>query len=349
MTKTDILIDVIGAVGEKYADVEVHKAKKRRNGIKWLATSAAAVLLFAAPLPVATAFGVDEAYHLLYFVSPKIAQSFKPINVSCEYNGIKMDVISGEIDGSKASFYISMQGDNLADDIDLYDSYYINCPFDSNGHVSFSSFDEETKTAYFVVTIETMNGEPMPREKVTFKIREMIFDKEKTDCIFDEINLSDVPIDPPTVTDISYNGMALGRGYELEDVDPSDYRYLPQSTTPIAKPAEKISITGIGYIDGALHVQTYYEDVFKNDNHGFLYLIDENGEKYPLSDEPHWLSAGYWADGSNGCPSDGANNNFDEDIYKIDYEDLGKYRLGGEFFTSNGYISGDWEVTFRLK
>lgn len=335
--KTDELIDAIGMIDEKYvADAHKTCVKIRHKGLKRFAIAAAAMLCVAVPLPAMTAFGSDIAYNLLYMASPAIAQTFKHVQKSCEDKNIRMEVISADIQGDEANFYISMQGDKIDETTDLFDSYNIKCPFDSIGHVSFSDFDENTKTAYFVVNIKTMNGEKIPKGKVTFSVRELIFDKHEFKGAIDGIDLSEVPKNPPTMKEVNY------RGYSSKDeIEVSDYSYLIPNTEPLAVPIDGISVTGIGYIDGKLHIQTYYEDILKTDNHGYVYLVEKNDKNKRRIGED-FADISFWDDERKGS--------YDEKVFDIDdYSDLENYSVCGKFWTSNGYESGDWEVTFKMK
>jgi len=42
----------------------------------------------------------------------------------------------------------------------------------------------------------------------------------------------------------------------------------------IASPVDGVTLTGIGYVDGRLHVQAYYADILKTDNHGSISLVN---------------------------------------------------------------------------
>lgn len=327
--KTENLIDAIGLIDEKYvAGAHQLCVKIRHRGLKRFVIAAAAMLCIAVPLPAMTAFGVDEAYNLLYMAMPSVAQAFKPVQESCEDNGIRMEVISASIEDDKASFYISIQGDEIDKTVDLYDSYNINCPFDNVGHVSFSEFDENTNTAYFMVNIETMNGEKIPKGKVTFSVRELIFNKHEFEGAIDGIDFSEVPKNPPTIENINFRGGS-------EDYESITDILAPSS--PLMEIMDGISVTGIGYINGKLHVQTYYENLHKTDNHGYVYLVDENGNC--IGDD--FAVVSFWDDEGKGS--------YDEKTFDIDYSDLENYSLMGWFCNSNGYKSGDWEVTFRIK
>lgn len=335
---TDKLTDAIGMIDEKYIDAAHPKKAVRSFWKPFSAVAAAACLCLAALLPTATAFGSDNAYSILYMLSPSVAQTFKPVQRSCEDNGIHMEVISAEIDGSKASIYISMQGDMLDETTDLYDSYNINCPFDNVGHVSFSYFDESTKTAYFVVHIETMNGEDIPKGKVTFSVRELIFGKQEFEGKIDEVDLSNVPLNPACTEDIP----CVGYSIEVPDLKlPDSYKelsekYLIPNEIPLAEPCDGIKITAVGYVDGILHIQQRCDNVLQNDNHGFLTLVNNDGEKVE-----NYSTVSFW--------DENTVNQYQESLFSIGYNEIKDYSLYGEFFTSTGYKSGDWEVTFKMK
>ena len=63
---------------------------------------------------------------------------------------------------------------------------------------------------------------------------------------------------------------------ENEYADSSTGVVVLKSNGRIASPTGGVALTGIGYIDGKLHVQVYYEDILKTDNHGFIKLINKN-------------------------------------------------------------------------
>lgn len=354
--RTDKIIDAIGAIDEKFVE-DAHRPQikiKQNRRIKPLAVAAAAVLCAAVPLPLMTALGSDTAYNLLYIASPVVAQGFKPVQEVCVDSGIRMELISAEIEGDSAKFFIAMTdigGVGLDETTDLYDSDWLKFRKDCTGHTSFSDFDPETKTAYFVTEMKTMDGSDFPKGKTTFGVRELIFGKESDQFVFDEIDLSDIPTVTETVSIDWFSGRSGGRDVGI----PSDeylgsLRYLPEGRISLASPYDGISLTGLGYIDGDLHIQTRYSDVFRHDNHGSCYLIGENGEKSDLIDlDPDSIFVTYWAEGSNGSPAEGENDDINEFVFHMDSDELSKYKLGGEFFHSNGYVKGDWEVTFKLK
>ena len=107
--KADTFMNAVGMTDERYLDIEI--PKKSIVIFKWkkaLISCAAAAALIACPLPAMTAFGVGPAYDILYNIAPSVAQTFKPVEKSCEDNGIEMNVISAKREGSEASVYLAM-------------------------------------------------------------------------------------------------------------------------------------------------------------------------------------------------------------------------------------------------
>ena len=336
--KPDTFLKAMGNIEDKYLDTDLPKKKIKHSFGKWFAGIAAAAVLLACPLPAMTALGSDTAYSVLYKIAPTIAQDFKPVQKSCTYDDIEMTVISAKCDGSKAEVYLAMRdttGECPYGDWDLYDSYYINVPRDMNGHCSFSEYDEDTHTAYFVVELETMNGSKMPKKKVTFSVSELLIGKKKTVGTVN-VDMSAIPIEPETVL---RDDIGSGTGFgELPDC--RDYRFLVPAEKPILCPADNVSMESIGYLDGALHVLMRYEDNFHTDSHGWVHLVDKNG--LSVVSEENVISFMYWynEEHTDMCY---------EYILPVEYEKLLNCTLCGEFSTALEYRSGKWQVTFPLE
>lgn len=335
--KTDTFMNAVGLIDNRHLDVE--KKKKPIVHHKWnrkIIAVAAAAALIVCPLPTLTALGVDSAYHILYHIAPSVAQTFKPVQKTCEDNGIEMTVISAERNGSEVSVYLAMHdttGTCPAGEWDLYDSYEINVPRDMTGHCSFSEYDADTHTAYFVVHLETMDGSVMPDGKVTFSVSEMLLGKLKTYNTLNEINMSSIPYDPQTTVITSIRGKY---SYDVEP-DANQYRFLIPDESPISSPAPGVSVMGIGYIDDALHILTKYEDIHHTDNHGYISLLDKSGNHIGEETE---IGFSYW--------DDSHTDSYTEQIIPIAYDELAECTLNGEFVTTQKYISGNWEITFPL-
>ena len=336
--KADTFMNAVGLIGDRHLDVEIPKKKiVFRKFRKAAAAVAASAVLIACPLPALTAFGVDTAYNILYRISPSAAQTFKPVRKSCEDNGIEMTVIFAERSGSEASLYLAMHdttGTCPYGEWDLYDSYKISVPRDMTGHCSFSEYDEDTHTAYFVVHLETMDGSNMPKGNVTFSVGEMLLGKIRTDTAFEEIDMNSIPYEPQTASRSDING-----GYAYKELpEAKKYRFLTSQEQPICTPAPNVSVMNIGYIDGALHILTRYEDKRHTDSHGFISLIDSKGEKISETTEFGFTYG-----------DDSQRDSYTEQIIPVAYDVLSECTLKGEFVTAQAYISGEWEITFPLE
>ena len=106
----------------------------------------------------------------------------------------------------------------------------------------------------------------------------------------------------------------------------------------IASPVDGVTLTGIGYADGRLHVQAYYTDILKTDNHGSISLVNrETGERIDC-------------DGSAAFFDSARTGSYEDYIFTgIEADALGTYALYGMFVTSAGPVEGNWSVTFPLE
>ena len=331
-------MNAIGMIDDRHLDIESKKGKiTHRKWIKSIVSATAAIALITCPLPVMTAFGHTSAYNMLYIISPSVAQTFKPVQKTCEDNGIEMTVISAERNGNEVNVYLAMHdttGTCPDGEWDLDDSYNINVPKDMTGHCSFSKYDAENHTAYFVVHLETMDGTVIPNSKVTFSVHKMLTGKIRYSCPIENIDMNTIPYEPKTqgITEISGS-----YAYDCEK-KAEDYRFLLPSEKTLFSPLNGISVENIGYIDEALHILIKYKDILNSDNHGHIELIDKNGNV--IGDKTEF-GFSYW-DSEH-------TDSYTEQIIPVPYEQLKDCVLQGEFVTAQGYISGDWQITFPLE
>ena len=313
---------------------------KRIRLKKWCAAAACLCLISSLSVPVIAA-SMPAFYDMLYAVSPAAAQFFKPVQLSCEDNGIRMEVSAAYIHENIAEIYISIQdleGTKFDETIDLFDSYQINTPFDCSSHCILSGYDPDPHTAEFLITIEQWDDRDITGDKLTFSLREILSNKKTYEGIIDEVNLSDIRLDN-TTQKVDPRGIS---GSEfVEKYEGSAKQDLPTVLKPsgtICSPVDGVSLTGIGYVDKYLHIQVYYKDILKTDNHGMIALINkETGETIS-------------ADGSVSFFDDAGESSYEDYIFtEISAETLGGYDLYGEFITSSGSIEGNWSVTFPLE
>ena len=328
------IIEGVGFIDERYIDHAISLKRARRHYLKPIISIAAALMIMIGTLPAATALGSDNAYNLLYSIYPNGAQSFKPIRESCTDNGITLNVISADISGADAKVFFSVtdnEGGRLDDMIDLFDSYYLNTPFDTSNTCRLVSFDKESSCAYFVTETSSMHGESLSGKKLTFGFSTILCgEKHFADKL--PISLSGMSTSPKTRKGLpNYSGGS----YVGEMPGVCDMSFLETSDKVIFEPIDGAQITAVGFVDGALHVQTRYLDKADLDTHGFVTLKDSSGHEYE--------NAGAFT----ACFEE-SGISYEETVIPIEFAALGDYSLFGEFEKSSRRIDGRWQVTARL-
>lgn len=330
---TDMLIDAIGMIDErKIKDAKSFTAKSIKKSLGKAASLAAAILLCFTLSISALAATVDPVYQALFNISPGVAQTLKPVKLSCEDQGIRMEVLSAAIYENEAVIYISLQDlidDRIDETTDLFDSYRINRPFASVASCSFVSFDEETGMATFLIHISQLNNEKIEGDKITFSFSEFLSQKNKFDEKLSELDLSKVTTAEETQKPESVRG---GGGMGLVDYETA---CLVPSDGGMFSPVDGVTITNAGFIDNKLHIQIYFEDILTYDNHGYIDLRDEAGNKAEN------YSIDFWDDEKVGS--------YDEIVYNISPDDIENYQAYGYFVTCNNITKGNWQVTFPLE
>ena len=332
------MYDIISEISpDILEEAENHNFGKDYTPLKILAAAAGIMLLICGSIPVMAACNNETAYQIMYSVAPWLAQRLKPVSMSCENSGIVMEVVGMELDYDKANILISMKDtaeNRLTKECDLFDGYTI---FSSNAQCAGAGlvdYDEETGTAYFLISIDQM-GKPIKEgDKIIFLVRDILPGKEHYDLGLDMIDLKDLPENVEVTLDYELRGgggpglesMSLG-GMPVMVTDPSDEVTL----------AEGVTMTGYGIYDGFLHVQLKFSDIHKTDNNGYIYLIDPSGEKVIYDLSVSWFD-------------DERVDSYEEYYLHLPEGGFEGYEIRGEFWTCNeGPIEGPWQVTIPLE
>ncbi|MDO5558488.1 MAG: hypothetical protein Q4F95_02700 [Oscillospiraceae bacterium] len=329
-------------ISETSTSVTIKKRKKGYRLIKPAAAFAAAVLCVSVTVPVLAA-KYDPVYEAMYSIAPAAAQFFRPVNMSCEDNGIRMEVVSADVHDSTAQIYITMQdltGDRIDSSVDLYDSYDINTPFDSTGNCTIVNYDEDTKTATFLITVEHMHNKKIKGDKLTFSVGKFLSNKIVYEGTEIPYSLSDIESVSQT-QEVDWTGCS---GPEIERMFDGQLSGREKFTAlipyePYADfPVQGIEFTGMGYIDGRLHIQIMIRDHLKNDNHGYFYFTDSDGIKQDESYDFSFVK--YIGD---------ERVDYNEYVFDVSPEELSGYTLKCNFWTCDTLTEGDWSVTFPIK
>ncbi len=337
--KADNLLDSIGMINEEYVEEALTPAPKIRKVRSIMKISLVAVIALLCMTFVVPTFAtvVAKPDEFLYAMFPSVAQKLKPVQMSCVDNGIKLEVISANVTDNEAQVYVSLQdleGDRVDATTDLFDSYDIRRPFDSTATCSMVRFDNETKTATFLIDIEWNNTRKVLGSKVTFSLKEFLSHKQEHKGYLEGIDLTKVTVAEETITDVSVRG-----GSYVDENQPlldENSLYLkPADSSIIQMPVDDVEITGIGYINGKLHIQTLYHNIMDYDNHGWIYVVSKDG-KTDYGEQ----SVAFWAEDEK--------SSYEEEVFDISPEELANSRIYGCFVTSDTITRGEWEVTFEI-
>ena len=339
MTPNQQLLHAIGEVHEDLiADAALPQVRHPRHSHRRIAAVlTAAALCVAATVPALAAVDVEPVYQMLYSIAPAAAQKLKPVQVICEDNGIRMEVVSALADGNSAQIEITLQdltGDRIDETTDLLDSYSIHRPFDSSATCTLTGYDPGSKTATFLISITRLDGQDITGGKITFSVRELLSHKQNFSGPLSSFNLENAAATPAVQTDVELRGAS---GIHLPEEKNEWFKtfLLPQDETTFS-PVPGIHITAAGWIGGQLHIQSLYENIIELDNHGELWLQHPDGT---IIDSDY--SQSFW--------DDTYQNSYDESVFSISRKDAALYQLYGRFVTGGLHTSGDWQVTFPIE
>lgn len=281
----------------------------------------------------ALAASVPEFNGWLYTVSRDWAMYFRPVQMSCEDQGLRLEVQGIRIDGSTAEIYVTLQdltGDRLDESIDLFDSYGLDTPGGSSAYCQMTGYDAASRTAAFYIFYES--DSPIRSDKLTFSLRRLLTKKETTAATL-EIALDSLSAAPEThLPSDRIRGWGSDGTADAQSIRTTPLLVPGES---VASPAPGVTLTAAAFVDGKLHVQMRCADITRTDNHGFLWLEDSQGNRLESSSSISW-----WADNKA--------DSYEEYIFDLAPEQAQNWTLHGEFITCQALIEGDWAITFPI-
>lgn len=132
---------------------------------------------------------------------------------------------------------------------------------------------------------------------------------------------------------------------EVEEIEWLFYPFIPYGKVTIIQgdPGEGKTTVVLQIIakltkgEGKLHIQVRFSDILNTDNHGYVYLKNEDGKVVNCQS-----SVAFW-DQSHV-------NSYEEFVFEVSAEELVNYEIWGEFWTcNNAPIEGEWQVTFPVE
>ncbi len=288
----------------------------------------------------ALAANSDTAYAVMYAVSPTLAQHFVPVNQTCDDNGIRMEVESASISGDTAQAYVTLRDmekkGRIDETTDLMDSYSILTAQDTASGCSLVGYDKETQTARFYITIQSMNGKDLTKDKVTFTLAKFLSGKQEQENYVIPHAL-DAALKTPQTMKKEINGGGGDWDANAGLFEGEHTVLKPNENNSILQEIPGIDFTGVGYIDGKLHIQMAMRDFLETDNHADVWLTNANGTKIETEYNVCFIS-------------DDNKDNYYEFVFDIPRQELAQYQLCGDFWTANqGATQGNWRVTFPLE
>ena len=220
-------------------------------------------LLLVLGIATGLAATVEAVNNKLYNYWPELAEALMPVNTSCEKLGIRMEVDSAVVQDNKVMVIYSMQdleGDRLNE--------YSQASFDEtvirlDGPVSIEntestslllSYDPETKKATFAQEIEYDYPVKGANEKIRLCIPYLFLeDQVVTDLHPILETYGDAAVIPASEADIQWYASWSGNVEQA----PEGLKLLDYTRNPEIPIHEHIAISGIGWIDGMLHVQVH--------------------------------------------------------------------------------------------
>lgn len=336
--RSNLLSDAMGEIKEEYI-TDAHEYSRRNYKSKMLvklsAAAACICLLVTCAVPALAASDVEAAYKMMYSISPSAAQKLKPVRMSCEDKGIRMEVLSAYIHGDSAQIQIALRDleeDRIDETTDLFDSYSINKPFSCAATCSLKEYDRDTKTALLLISITQFGGRDITGDKITFSLKRILSGKDEFDGEFSKLDLAHADKTPSTQT-IKIRGYA---GTDTQEKEPGDREtfLMPLRETAFS-PVKGVQITAAGWIDGKLHIQAHYDDILNTDNHGYVYLKSDEGEEISCS-----YNVSFWDEEKAGS--------YEEYVFDTSEEELKGCKAYGCFVTSGRLTEGNWQVTFPI-
>ena len=335
------------------------------------------VLALVLVLFIATAVAgmTNEAFNTsLYETFPELATLLMPVNKTCEDQGIRMELLSAVAEGPEFLFTFSLEdleGDRLDGNTDAWIQmeFKTSEDFSNTGESSPGFYDEETRRVLFI-------------NETKFD-SDLVLDDGDLKATLDEIwphrysAIDLLPLleeygslagaMPAPENAIAYAGykdglfmICLGEYIEDPWIIPDTLRVLSPGRMPEIPLADGISLSGIGMVDGRLHVQMHYTDLSERE-------ILNGGETVTYYPWDIWITLRDLTDEDAVGPAKQyrKENLLDGGITQLYWEENGEYweediftvetaLTDGQFFAAEitetlEPIFGHWEVSFPLR
>lgn len=293
----------------------------------------AAAFALALVLCMATALAAfnEDANMLLYRFWPEAARALRPVNLSCEEAGIRMEVLSASAADDSVLVIYSMtdlQGRGRINELSSVGGFLTLLDimeYEGEGNGRMLSYDPEKQQAVFA-SYWTVNIKTDPDASINGML---------------EFEVDDLDI--PSIEMHEISQITSGLEYAAEAVPAPNRNLVVYNTdetcstgsakTPVLNPANSLeiplmdgySLSGIGYIDGILHVQVRRFATQSVSESSYLYsiaMLDRDGNQVRpidrLSDYPNGEFFISWGD---------EESLWDEYLFPIPEDEADQYKI----------------------
>ncbi len=353
-------------------DSNAVRRRVNQGGVKKMKRSFAAVFAMILLLVfMATAAAMNEDVNAwLYKLWPEAALKLMPVNMTCEDQGIRMEVISA-VAGNKEMYVTfslqDLEGNRISSEtsvyLDMEDGFFVN-----DGGIAYDTpeplYVEDGNKYVFGEHIETQGDIRLrlSKENVKVFLSEMRnYPRRTVDLVplYREYagQARAIPVPENAIVHAGYNqdGEALYGTSEGMSPIPADMHVLDSTAGPELKLNDNAYLSGIGMVDGLLHVQIHYVDMQEIPGRSYQTYADVHACSFDGKYRPYinreklpggiyGLVWGTWSETS------GWKEYWEECIFTLpENEKVGDQKLSMDITTAEDEIKGRWEVEIPVR
>ena len=301
------------------------KPRHRPRRLRRMIAAAAAAAVAVGCMTPALAASVPAVYQALYAA---VAQFLVPVNLSCEREGIRMEVTDAYLQGHTACIVFTMQdtqGGRLTGADLLTDGCSIDGWTMGSGSCQLLDWDADTQTATFFAEFSVLNRTLDAAQPLTFSVGTVTPVLSKYDGAPLPVSLTGVP------AQAAVQSHAVDSCFQADGGEaPLTYDFL--ALTPLWQSGDGLFTLSAARRNGQLHLQFCARQA-KGAN-GFLDLLDADGQPVPFRAAYSYTDDGLY------CR---------ETVYDLPPDALADCVPVFYGSVDGTAIEGSWQVTFRLE
>ena len=264
-------------------------------------------------------------YQALYAA---VAQFLVPVNLSCEREGIRMEVTDAYLQGHTACIVFTMQ-DTQGSRLNGADLLTDGCSIDGwtmgSGSCQLLDWDADTQTATFFAEFSVLNRTLDAAQPLTFSVDTVTPVLSKYDGVPLPVSLTGVP------AQAAVQSHAVDSCFQADGGEaPLTYDFL--ALTPLWQSGDGLFTLSAARRDGQLHLQFCARQA--EGANGFLELLDADGQPVPFRAAYSYTDDGLY------CR---------ETVYDLPPDALADCVPVFYGSVDGTAIEGSWQVTFRLE